>query len=157
MKHGEKQIVVTLSLPVVAPLLDIVKFAADRMEGTTAAPAALPDLDPEMKEAWTEELIAAQNADVRALLALFDDEFFATGRISFRAANAEPMIRACAAVRLHLRNGPLAGLGDDVLETGEIALEQLGEPVRKAFMTYLFLATIQELIIQHLDETILEG
>ena len=42
MKHGEKQIVVTLSLPVVAPLLDIVKFAADRMQGTTAAPAALP-------------------------------------------------------------------------------------------------------------------
>jgi hypothetical protein len=157
MKHGEKQIVVTLSLPVVAPLLDIVKFAADRMEGTTAAPAALPDLDAEMKEAWTDELIAAQNADVRGLLALFDDEFFASGRISFSAANAEAMIRASAAVRLHLRNGPLAALSDDRLETGEIALEPLGEPVRKAFLAYLFLATIQELIIQHLDETILEG
>ena len=67
------------------------------------------------------------------------------------------MIRACAAVRLHLRSGPLAVLGDDVLETGEIALDRLEDPVRKAFMTYLFLATIQELIIQHLDETILDG
>jgi hypothetical protein len=31
----------------------------------------------------------------------------------------------------------------------------LDEPVRKAFTCYLFLATIQELIIQHLDSSII--
>jgi len=36
-----------------------------------------------------------------------------------------------------------------------VDLQQLEEPLRKAFMCYLFLATVQELIIQHLDESIL--
>ena len=65
-------------------------------------------------------------------------------------------MRACAAVRLRLREKYLQGLGDDTLESGEIELTHLEEPLRKAFMCYLFLATVQELIIQHLDETILD-
>ena len=40
---------------------------------------------------------------------------------------------------------------------GDVDLNTLDEPLRKAFMCYLFLATIQELIIQHLDESILGG
>lgn len=156
MKRGEKLIVVTLSLPVVAPLLDVIKAAADRMSGATAAPTGLGDLDPEMRAEWTAELLATQNDEVKGFLALFDEEFFGNGRISFRADNAEPMIRACASVRLELRGGPLAKLPNEVLETGEVALTELEEPVRKAFMAYLFLATIQELIIQHLDSAILD-
>jgi len=157
MKRGDKLIVVTLSLPVVAPLLDVIKAAADRMSGTTVAPSALVDLDPEMRAEWSAELLAAQNDEVKEFLALFDEEFFANGRISFKADNAEPMIRACASVRLSLRAAPLANLPNEVLETGEVAFADLEEPVRKAFMAYLFLATIQELIIQHLDSAILDG
>ena len=41
------------------------------------------------------------------------------------------------------------------LETGDVDMDGLDEPARKAFMCYLFLATVQELIIQHLDSTIL--
>ncbi|MEY2878870.1 MAG: hypothetical protein RLZZ15_1250, partial [Verrucomicrobiota bacterium] len=33
----------------------------------------------------------------------------------------------------------------------------LGERTRRALMCYLFLATVQELIIRHLDEVILGG
>jgi hypothetical protein len=46
-------------------------------------------------------------------------------------------------------------LGDETLETGDVDVMKLAEPLRRAFMCYLFLATIQELIIQHLDEGIL--
>ena len=46
-------------------------------------------------------------------------------------------------------------MGDEALESGDVDLMSLDEPLRKAFMCYLFLATIQELIIQHLDESIL--
>jgi len=60
-------------------------------------------------------------------------------------------------VRLRLREQFLRPLGDDLLESGDVDLASLDEPVRKAFMCYLFLATIQELIIQHLDDSILEG
>jgi hypothetical protein len=65
------------------------------------------------------------------------------------------IVRACAAVRLRLREKYLKPMGDETLESGEVDLMSLDEPLRKAFMCYLFLATIQELIIQHLDESIL--
>ena len=34
---------------------------------------------------------------------------------------------------------------------------KLDEPSQKAYLCYVFLATLQELIIQHLDAAILEG
>jgi hypothetical protein len=44
-----------------------------------------------------------------------------------------------------------------MLESGDVTLADLAEPLRRAFMCYLFLATIQELIIQHLDSSIIES
>ena len=98
---------------------------------------------------------AGQNHDLRSLLSLFDGEFFTEGVVAFDSSNAEPIVRACTAVRLQLRERRLKSLGDEALETGEIDLEKLDEPVRRAFMCYLFLATVQELIIQHLDSSII--
>jgi hypothetical protein len=150
-----KRIEVKLSLPVVAPLLDVIRELAQGLRTQLAAPMALPDLDPEFHEAWRGELLSAQDGDLRSLLALFDDEFFREGVVAFDETNAEPIVRACAAVRLHLREHRLRPVGDEALETGEIAMGGLEDPVRKAFMCYLFLATIQELIIQHLDASII--
>jgi hypothetical protein len=152
-----KRIEVKLSLPVVAPLLDVVKAISDSLRDRLAAPLQLGELEEEIRDGWRGELIAAQNDDVRTLLALFDHEFFATGVIAFDEENAEPILRACAAVRLKLRELYLQGLDDESLETGEIEFDSLPEPTRRAFMCYLFLATTQELIIEHLDSSILEG
>ena|SRR5476651_2781698 len=152
-----KRVEVKLSLPVVAPLLDIVKSATDSLQGDLAAPLAMKDIEGEFRDAWNGELLAAQNGDLRTLLALFDSEFFATGVIGFDEENAEAIVRACSAVRLRLRARFLGGVEDERLESGEVELGQLDETVRKAFMCYLFLATIQELIIQHLDSSIIES
>lgn len=150
-----KRIEVKLALPVVAPLLDVIKQLADSLGHQLAAPIALTDIDPEFREAWTGELQGAQNEEVRTLLALFNDEFFSEGVVAFDENNAEVILRACAAVRLRLRDVYLKPFGDEMLEGGDVDLMALAEPMRKAFMCYLFLATIQELIIQHLDESIL--
>lgn len=150
-----KRIEVKLSLPVVAPLLDVIKAAADSLGTELAAPLPLDDVDPEVRDAWRSELLAAQNGDIRTLLALFDREFFGTGVIGIDEANADALVRACSAVRLRLRHRFLGGLPDELLESGDVDLETLEEPLRKAFMCYLFLATVQELIIQHLDSSIL--
>ena len=150
-----KRIEVRLSLPVVAPLLDVVRELADSLRETLAAPLGMMDLESEFRDAWAGELLQAQNEDVRRLLALFNEEFFSEGVVAFDAKNAEAIVRACAAVRLHLRETALKPMGDETLETGEVSLEDLADPVRRAFMCYLFLATVQELIIQHLDESIL--
>ena len=152
-----KRIEVKLSLPVVAPLLDVIRQLADGLGQKLAAPQDLGDIDQDFRDAWVGDLLEGQNKDVKALLALFDDEFFAEGIVAFDEENAEPIVRACAAVRLRLREVYLKGLDDDALEGGEVELEQMSEAVRKAFMCYLFLATVQELIIQHLDSSIIES
>ena len=150
-----KRIEVKLSLPVVAPLLDVIRELADGLRQNLAAPPVLTELDDDFRDAWVGELVSAQNDDVHTLLALFDGDFFSEGVVAFDEENAEPIVRACAAVRLRLRERYLKPLGDETLETGDIDLTTLDESLRKAFMCYLFLATVQELIIQHLDESIL--
>lgn len=152
-----KRIEVKLALPVVAPLLDVIKELGDSLKSKLAAPLRVKDIDREFHDAWAEELLVAQNDEVRTLLALFDDEFFTEGVVAFDEKNAEVILRACAAVRLRLREAYLKPFGDEMLEGGDVDLMSLDEPLRKAFMCYLFLATIQELIIQHLDESILGG
>jgi len=152
-----KRVEVKLELPSVAPLLDIIKAAADSLQGGLAAVVTMKDIDGDFRTAWDSELLAAQNRDVRTLLALFDSKFFATGWIGFDEENAEAIVRACSAVRLRLRAQFLPGLDDEALESSEVELAQLAEPVRKAFMSYVFLATIQEVIIQHLDSSIIES
>ena len=150
-----KRIEVKLALPVVAPLLDVIKELADHLRKNLAAPLELKDLDTDFHAAWVDELLITQNEEVRMLLALFDDDFFSEGVVAFDENNAEVIVRACAAVRLRLREKYLKPMGDEALESGDVDLMTLEEGLRKAFMCYLFLATIQELIIQHLDESIL--
>jgi len=150
-----KRVEVKLSLPVVAPLLDVIRELSFELEKTLAAPQALHDLDQDFRGAWIGELLEGQNGDLRALLSLFDGEFFTEGIVAFDENNAEPIVRACTAFRLQLREKRLKSLSDEALETGDIEMTGLDDPVRKAFMCYLFLATVQELIIQHLDSTII--
>jgi hypothetical protein len=152
-----KRIEVKLALPVVAPLLDVIKELADGLRKNLAAPLTLTDLGADFHESWVGELLSAQNDDVHTLLSLFDDEFFREGVVAFDEENAECIVRACAAVRLRLRERYLKPLGDETLESGDVDMAKLDEPLRKAFMCYLFLATIQELIIQHLDASILDS
>ncbi len=150
-----KRVEVKLSLPVVAPLLDIIRELSFELEKTLAAPQALHDLDQDFRGAWIGELLEGQTGDLRALLSLFGGEFFSEGVVAFDEKNAEPIVRACTALRLQLRERRLKTLSDEALETGDIDMDGLEEPVRKAFMCYLFLATVQELIIQHLDSSII--
>ena len=152
-----KRIEVRLALPVVAPLLDVIKELAGGLRKNLAAPLALTDLDAEFRDAWIAELLAGQEQELGALLALFNEDFFREGVVAFDEDNAEIIVRACAAIRLQLRERCLKSLGDETLEAGEVDVMGLDEPLRKAFMCYLFLATIQELIIQHLDGSILDA
>jgi hypothetical protein len=144
---------VRLSLPIVAPLLDVMKDLMGGLKRNLATSPNLAELDSEFRDVWTGDLLESQKQDLHTLLTLFDEKFFAEGIVSFHADNAEAILRACSAVRLRLRTRHLESLGDEVLESGEIDVPNLPEPMRKAFLCYLFLATIQELIIQHIDGT----
>ncbi len=152
-----KRIDVKLNLQVVAPLLDLIKQIADELGDRLAAPQSLADLDTELRGTWKADLVRGQNEDCRRFLGLFDSEFFASGTVGIDEDNAEAILRACAAIRLRLRERELRDFADEVLEGGNVDVGQFAPPLQKAFMTYIFLATVQELIIQHLESALLEG
>ena len=77
-----KQVEIRLNISAVAPLLDIIKVAADDLRTTLAIPTDLPDPDAEFHDTWMQDLMAAQNSDVRELLGLFDSDFFTDGAIA---------------------------------------------------------------------------
>src|SRR5690606_28897156 len=131
-----KRIEVKLSLGVVAPLLDVIKAAADTLDDDLAAPQAIEQVDAELRDSWRDELVAGQNGDVATLLALFDSEFFASGVVNFDEDNADAILRACAAVRLRLRERFLDDIPDDSLECGDVEVEDLEDPARRSFMCY---------------------
>jgi hypothetical protein len=152
-----KRIEVKLSLSVVAPLLDLMKASSDVLEAQIAAPLTLDDIDVAFRAEWKAELLAGQHEELRALMGLFNSDFFINGVVAFDEDNAEIIARACSALRLRLRRHDLKMLEDEKLESGAVELEQLPEALQKPFMCYVFLGTIQELIIQHLDTAILRG
>lgn len=147
---------VKLSLPVVAPLLDVIRDLVAALKSTLAADQPFQHVEPELKEPWIAELIQSQQADLKVLMSLFDEEFFAEGIVTFDENNAETVVRACASIRLKLREQHLKGLGDEALESGDIDLAELADALRTAYLCYLFLATMQELIIRRMDPSEVE-
>ena len=152
-----KRIEVKLSLGVVAPLLDVIKAVEISLEDDLAAALQIEQVDVDLREAWSSELVAEQNGGVAQLLALFDSDFFASGTVAFDEENADSILKACAAVRLRLRDRFLGEISDDMLEHGNVEMEELSDDDRKPFMCYLFLATVQELIIEHLESSVLDS
>lgn len=149
-----KRVEIKLNLEAVAPLLDVMKATADQLEPRLAVEQEVPD--PEFVESWRSELLAGQKSDLAVLLGLFDSEFFSSGVIALDASNAEQILRACAALRLRLRENHFKELEEEHLESGDINVDDFAEPLRRAFAAYVFLATLQEVIVQHLDPTTIE-
>ena len=152
-----KRIEVRLSLQAVRPLLEVLRSAGNALRDSLAAAPLVAGLEPEFQDAWNAELLASQNSEVRALLALFGTEFEKTGVIGFDEENAEAIVRATAALRLQLRARHFSELSDEDLETDAVELDGLPEGGRKAYLAYLFLRTLQDLVIRHLDSSILGG
>lgn len=149
-----KRVEVKLNLDAVAPLLDVMKATADQLEPALATDPQVPD--PDFADAWKGELLAGQKSDLAVLLGLFDSNFFASGVIALDPTNSEPILRACAAIRLKLRADHFKDLEEEHLEAGDINVDDFAEPLRRAFAAYVFLATLQEVIVQHLDPTVMD-
>ncbi len=150
-----KRIEVKLAVPVVAPLLDVIRALGETPSVAAPGVTVPPDADADLRGAWIGELAAAETAEVRALLALFDEVFFREGIVAFDAENAAVILRACSVLRLRLRESYLRAWGDDALESGDVEAGPFEPGGQKAMGCFLFLATVQELILQHLGDSIL--
>lgn len=146
-----KRIEIKLSQPVVAPLLDFVKPVAEQLSDDLVFEPFFPDDDPHFEESWRNDLLETQEQDATIFMGLFDRDFFETGNIRIDEENADAILRAASAIRLRLRLHHLQDIPDEVLEKGDVPFETLDLPMQQAYAGYLFLATIQEIVIQHLD------
>ncbi len=146
-----KQVEIRLNIGAVAPLLDVIKTAADDLRGTLAINATFPEDDVEFNETWTQDLMAAQNSDVRELLGLFDSEFFTDGAIAIDSENCDSLLRACSALRIRILTRWLAGVSAEVLEDEDAPVEHIPVEIRLPFAAYTFLDQIQKIIIEHLN------
>lgn len=153
-----KRVEVRLSIPAVAPLLDLIKAVADELRDHLAVPLALSDADTELAAVWKDDLLESQRDDSDRLFSLFDSEFFSEGVVAFDRDNAEPVLRACAALRLRFRATRLAAIADDTLEALEASssMGDLDEALQKAFACFLFLDELQKIILKYLDPMAVE-
>lgn len=146
-----KQIEIRLNIGAVAPLLDVIKLAADDLRHTLAVPTSLPEHDAEFNEAWRQELVVAQNSDVRALLGLFGSEFFADGAVSIDSNNCEALLRAATALRFRILSRWLSTVPLEILEDEDAPVAVIAEEIRLPFAAYTFLDQIQKIILEHLN------
>lgn len=133
----------------------VLKGIEEKLGGELPQEVDLPD-DPEMRELWSDELKEHLLEDLHALDRLLSHPDFGSGEIAFEEEEAERLVRAISASRLGIRRLNLAAISDEELEGTMLPVEQMEEPLRLSYLCFLFLAGLQETIIQALDPDALE-
>jgi len=146
-----KQVEIKLNIDAVAPLLDVIKLAADDLRSTLAIRATFPEEDAEFNETWTQDLMAGQNSDVRELLGLFDSEFFSDGAIAIDSNNCDSLLRGCSALRIRILSRWLQKVPPDIIEDEDAPISAIPLEIRLPFAAYTFLDQIQKIILEHLS------
>src|SRR3954465_1465897 len=152
-----KRVEIKLNITAVAPLLDIIKQAADDLRGTLAIRAVFPEEDAEFNETWTQELLAGQNSDVREVLGLFGSDFFAEGTITIDSNTCESLLRGCSALRTQVWVHWLQAVPKDLLEDEDAPPEAIADELRVPFAAYTFLDQVQKIILEHLGPSATEA
>ena len=146
-----KAIELRLNRDVVGPLLAFIAPVLKQLEHEAALALPLAEEDDELAEIWCHGLIHTQVEDCRCLMGLFDGEFRDSGRVLVDLELADQILRASSAIRLKVREIFLTHIPDSALEGADFDFAALPEPDRTGFEAYLFFATLQEVIIRHLD------
>ena len=141
-----------LNREVVLPLLDILHPVMERLEHEAALALPVVDDDDELADIWRSELLHTQTDDCSTLMSLFDDRFRESGIVRIEVEQADRVLRALSAVRLKVRETLLTHVPDSALEGTDFDFAGLTDPDRTGFAVYMLFATLQEVIIQHLDQ-----
>ena len=146
----EPRLEIKLPPEVVALLVDCVLPLAS--ENELAIKPDLGLIEEDWRESWRQDLAALLRGDLEQFAERFGTaEFREAGVVRFADEDCEPLLRSCAALRLKLRDRELGAIADTALETGEVELARLNQREQAAMMCYIFLASLQEILIRHLD------
>jgi hypothetical protein len=147
--------IIGLKLPpgIAEPLLGVLlPLLRERGPDGLAIRHDLRAVEEDFREQWRGDLAEQLDGDCGLFLAAFDTgEFRTRGVVEFPAVQLDPLLRACSALRLKLRDRSLGAVADAALETGEVELARLNKEEQAAMNAYLFLAALQEILIRQLD------
>jgi len=135
----------------IVAMLEMVKTATESLSGRLAMEPQMPEDDEDLQVAWQSDLIEALHADIDYLLTVLRDNHFGKGELIMEEGVAESVMRACSAIRLKLRETALLKLTDHQLETAEVDILSLPAEMQQCYACYLFLASLQSLILLELD------
>ncbi|MCC5790641.1 MAG: hypothetical protein JJT75_13500 [Opitutales bacterium] len=148
-----KKIEVKLHRSLVAPLLDYLRELSVRA-GTGGFPPQIKDtqsLDPEMAEIWEDELRNLGGDDRKQFFSLFGGQFIESGSIHLDEEQASAVLRSMAWFRLQIREKDLSEVPDEILEQGDLTLKGMSETEQKGYSAFVFLAALQEIVLEHLE------
>ncbi len=132
-------------------LIHVIEEIADNLESTLPGRDSVPEDDDSFVEAWIEGLREDQERDCEILLHLLRNRKFGRTRMKVNEDEAEGILRACSAIRLKIRDGLLRNIPETDLELGEIDMKALEPEQQRGYAVYLFLASLQALLIEEMD------
>ncbi|HLP07346.1 MAG TPA: hypothetical protein VK178_04210 [Opitutaceae bacterium] len=149
----DKRLELKLPAPVVGPLLEyLLPLARETGEGALAFEPDLKAIEADFRDDWRADLANQSQDDQTRFAAIFDtEEFRKEGIAEFGPEDCEPLLRAASALRLKLRTRKLGALADSALENGEIDFARMNKEEQTAITAYMLLASLQEIVIRHLD------
>ena len=112
------------------------------------------DEDPDLEEAWKAGLLEDLKNDMKGLFELLKADSLAQGKLVVSEMDAEAALRASSAVRLKVKSLFLSSICEEALENGTIDFDELEPSQQRGFACYLFLASLQGVILQALDPTL---
>jgi hypothetical protein len=140
-----------LNQEVVLPLLEFIRPVMEKLEHEAALAFPVADDDDELADVWSSGLLHTQTDDCSYLMSLFDHEFRESGVVRIEVEQADRFLRASSAIRLKVRETFLTHVPDSALEGADFDFDALADPDRTGFAVYVLFATLQEVIIRHLD------
>ena len=148
-----KRLELKLPVAVVGPLIEfLLPLARETGDAALAFEPNLDAIEEDFRADWRADIASQSQDDQTRFAAIFDtEEFRRDGTAEFGPEDCEPLLRAASALRLKLRTRKLGAIADSALETGEIDFARLNKEERVAVTAYSLLASLQEIIIRHLD------
>lgn len=132
-------------------LVHLIETIAGNLESVLPKREQIPEQDRVLADTWSDGLRDDQDRDCAALLHLLRDRRFGRAAVPVKEEVAESVLRACSAVRLKIQDSLLKDLSDQALETGKIQIQSLEPEAQRGYACYLFLASLQAILIAELD------
>jgi hypothetical protein len=105
--------------------------------------------DEEFEALWNESLIEQLDNDCNHLLLFLEDNRGGKG-LTIPKSSVDAVLRGATAVRIKIQQNLLKGIPEVDLENGTVRMDLLPAKKQQAYLLFVFLATLQELIIQQI-------